>query len=126
MREEDVISESVIGSAIEVHRSLGPGLLESVYEECLAHELALRNIPFRRQLPVPVIYKGVTLDCGFRLDLFVSDRVVVELKAVDRVLPVHVAQALTYLRLTHCKLGLILNFNAAPLTAGIKRVVLNY
>jgi GxxExxY protein len=126
MREEDVISESVIGSAIEVHRSLGPGLLESVYEECLAHELALRNIPFRRQLPVPVIYKGVTLDCGFRLDLFVSDRLVVELKAVDRVLPVHVAQALTYLRLTHCKLGLILNFNAAPLTAGIKRVVLNY
>lgn len=126
MREEDRVSELVIGSAIEVHRSLGPGLLESVYEECLSHELATRDVHFERQKPIPVKYKGVTLDCGFRIDLLVSEILVVELKAIEKLLPIHTAQAITYLRLSHCKLGLLLNFNAIPLTAGIKRVVLNF
>ena len=126
MRDEDRISELVIGSAIDMHRSLGPGLLESVYEECLSHELSLRHVLFERQKSVPVRYKGVNLDCGFRMDLLVAEILVVELKAIDKLLPIHTAQVLTCLRLSHCKVGLILNFNAIPLTAGIKRVVLNY
>ena len=108
-----------------MHKQLGPGLLESAYEECLAHELVLRHIPFERQKPVGVSYKGLDLDCGFRVDLLVEDLVVVELKAVQDVVPVHEAQLLTYLKLTGCKLGLLLNFNVPLLRQGIKRLALN-
>jgi len=123
--DENELSNVILGAAIEVHRHLGPGLLESVYEECLAHELSQRQIPFERQKPIPVIYKGVHLDCGFRADLFVANSVLVELKAVDQLLPIHDAQVLTYLKLAHCKLGLLLNFNVPRLRDGMKRLVLN-
>jgi len=112
------LTEKVIGAAIEVHRSLGPGLLESAYEECLCHELHLRDVSFARQIPVPVEYKGVKLDCGYRIDLVVEGSLVLELKCVESVLPVHEAQLLTYLRLTGKRVGLILNFNVPVLTRG--------
>jgi GxxExxY protein len=124
MNESD-LSKLIIGAAIEVHRQLGPGLLESAYEECLAYELSQRHIPFERQKPIPVLYKEVRLDCGFKLDLLVNDLVIVELKAVDKLAPIHEAQTLTYLKLTGCKLGLLLNFNVVRLRDGIKRLVLN-
>jgi len=124
MNEND-LSKLIIGAAIEVHRQLGPGLLESAYEECLAYELSQRHIPFERQKPIPVLYKEVRLDCGFKLDLLVNDLVIVELKAVDKLAPIHEAQTLTYLKLTGCKLGLLLNFNVIRLRDGIKRLVLN-
>ncbi|MHB0856405.1 MAG: GxxExxY protein [Anaerolineae bacterium] len=117
------ITEQVIGAAIEVHRTLGPGLLESVYEQCLCRELDLRDIPFRRQFPVPVQYKGVNLDCGYRLDLLVAEKVLVEIKAVDVVLPIHEAQLMTYLRLGGWKIGLLINFNERKLVEGIRRRV---
>jgi GxxExxY protein len=123
--DENTLSGQIIGAAIEVHRHLGPGLLESAYEECLAHELAQREIPFERQKAVPVLYKEVRLDCGFRVDLLVGGLVVVELKAVDRLAPIHQAQVLTYLKLTGCKLALLLNFNVPMMRNGIKRIVLN-
>jgi GxxExxY protein len=123
--DENALSRLILGAAIEVHRHLGPGLLESAYEECLAYELALRDILVERQKLIPVVYKEVRLDCGFRADLLVGDRVVVEIKAVDRLMPVHDAQMLTYLKLTGCKLGLLLNFNVQKLRDGIKRLVLN-
>ena len=122
-QELNQISQEIIGAAIVVHSELGPGLLESVYEECLAYELTLRNISFERQKPVPVMYKGKQIDCGFRLDLLVSDSIVVELKTVEQILPVHQAQLMTYLKLTGCKLGLILNFNVEKMVKGIKRMV---
>jgi GxxExxY protein len=121
---EDALSHEIIGAAIEVHRHLGPGLLESAYEQCLAHELSQRGIPFELQKPVPVQYKGVKLDCGFRLDLLVGALVVVEVKAVEVLAPVHTAQVLTYLKLTGCKLGILLNFNEQRMADGIKRLVL--
>jgi GxxExxY protein len=114
----------IIGAAIEVHRHLGPGLLESAYEECLCHELHLRGIDFRRQVDLPVEYKGLKLDCGYRLDLIVHEEVVVELKCVERVLPVHEAQLLTYMMLTGKRVGLLINFNVPLLTKGITRRVL--
>ncbi|MBK9207230.1 MAG: GxxExxY protein [Anaerolineales bacterium] len=117
-------TEAVIGAAIEVHKHLGPGLLESAYEECLCHELSLRNIPFQKQVPLPVVYKGTKLDCGYRVDLLVKDEVVVELKAIESILPIHEAQALTYMRLGSWKVGLIINFNAPIVVKGIKRLVL--
>lgn len=117
------ISQEVIGAAIEVHRVLGPGLLESTYEACLAHELQCRTIRYARQVVLPVLYKGVTLDCGYKLDLLIEEQVVIELKAVELVLPIHRAQLLTYLKLTGCKLGLIINFNVPMLHKGIERVV---
>lgn len=117
-------TEAIIGSAIEVHRSLGPGLLETIYEECLCRELALRQIPFERQRPLPVEYKGLRLDCGHRLDLLVDDQVVVEIKAVESLLPVHEAQLLTYLKLGGWKVGLLINFNVPVLKQGIRRRVL--
>jgi GxxExxY protein len=117
-------TEAVIGAAIEVHKHLGPGLLESAYEECLSHELNLRNIPFKRQVPLPVIYKGTKLDCGYRIDLLVNEEVIVELKSIDSISPIHEAQALTYMRLGNWKVGLILNFNVPILVKGIKRLVL--
>ncbi len=122
--QENKLSQRIIGAAIEVHRHLGPGLLESAYEECLAYEFLQREIPFERQKPLPVIYKEVRLDAGFRADFFVGGLVIVELKAVDKLARVHEAQVLTYLKLTHCKLGLLINFNVPLLKDGIRRLVL--
>ncbi len=119
------ITDCVIGAAIEVHRNLGPGLLESAYEECLCHELALRGMPFKRQYPLPINYKGVQLDAGYRLDLLVAEQVVVEVKAVESLQPIHEAQLLTYLRLGVWHLGLLINFNAPVLKRGIRRLVWN-
>jgi len=124
MIQNDPLTEKIIGAAIEVHRVLGPGLLESAYEECLCHELRLEGIGFTRQQPLPVVYKGVHLDCGYRLDVVVESKVIVELKTVDRLLPIHEAQLLTYLRLAGIHTGLILNFNVPALRQGIKRMVL--
>jgi GxxExxY protein len=119
------LTGNIIGAAIEVHRVLGPGLLESAYEECLCRELNLREIAFQRQVPLPVEYKGVKLDCGYRLDLVVQDAVILELKCVEHLLPIHDAQLLTYLKLTHKRVGLIINFNVAALVkGGIVRKVL--
>jgi len=123
MRRENQLSEAIIGGAIEVHRELGPGLLESAYEQCLCHELSLRGVAFRRQVDLPVEYKGVKLDCGYRMDIVVEGLVVVELKAVDALLPLHQAQLLTYLRLSKRSLGLLINFNVPLLKEGIKRIV---
>ena len=123
--DENALSNLIIGAAIEVHRHLGPGLLESAYEEPMAHEFTLREMVFERQKPIPVVYKGVHLDCGYRLDFLVGGLVIVELKAVDKLLPIHQAQVLTYLKLTGCKLGLLLNFNVLQMRYGIKRVALN-
>lgn len=119
------LTEKIIGAAIEVHRALGPGLLESAYEECLCRELDLHGLGFQRQVPLPVEYKGVKLDCGYRLDLVVQDAVVLELKCVDHILPVREAQLLTYLKLTCKHVGMILNVNVATLVrGGIVRKVL--
>ncbi|MDA8189510.1 MAG: GxxExxY protein [Dehalococcoidales bacterium] len=118
------ITEAILGAAIEVHRALGPGLLESTYEECLCHELALRGLTFKRQIDLPVDYKGIRLDCGYRLDVVVEDAVIVELKSVEKLVPVHEAQLLTYLRLSGKKVGLLINFNVAVLKDGIVRRVL--
>ena len=113
----------IIGAAMEVHRQLGPGLLESVYEECLCKELLLRKISFKRQDPLPVSYKGTCLESGYKLDLLVANQVIVELKAVEEVLPIHKAQLLTYLKVGNKKAGLLLNFNVANLQDGIVRMV---
>jgi GxxExxY protein len=123
---DNELTHAIIGAAIEVHRALGPGLLESAYEECLAHELALHAIPFERQKPLPVVYKGAKLECGYRVDLLVDGRVVVELKAVEALAPIHDAIVLTYLRLSGCKIGLLINFHCAVLKDGIRRRVLDY
>ena len=117
------LTEQIIGAAMEVHKALGPGLLESVYEECLCHELHLRGVRFQRQLTVPVVYKGVALDCGYRLDLIVEATVIVELKCVERVLAIHEAQLLTYLKLLDKPVGFIINFNVPVLRSGIVRKV---
>ena len=122
--QRDSLSEQVIGLAIEVHRALGPGLLESAYEVCLCHELKENDIPFKRQVPLPITYKGVQLDCAYRLDLAVADELVVELKAIDKILPVHQAQLLTYLKLSGFLTGLILNFNVPVLKDGIERLTI--
>ena len=125
MREKaNTLSNEIINAAIEAHKSLGPGLLESAYETCLCHELSLRKIPFDRQYPVPVNYKGVNLDAGYRLDILVDDLVIVEIKAIKKLEPIHEAQLLTYLRLTNKWLGLLINFNVPILKQGIKRKVL--
>ncbi|MDB4995833.1 MAG: GxxExxY protein [Myxococcaceae bacterium] len=118
-------SEVVIGACIEVHRHLGPGLLESAYEECVARELALRGLRFERQRAVPLEYKGVALDCGYRVDLIVEGMLVVELKSVERLLPIHEAQLLTYLRLTTLRVGLLVNFREAVLRHGLRRLTRN-
>jgi len=120
------LTEKIIGAAIEVHRTVGPGLLESAYEECLAHEMKLRGLNYERQVPLPVAYKGVKLDCGYRLDFLVEKAVVLELKTVDTLQPIHEAQVLTYLKLGGWTVGLLVNFNVPVLKNGIKRVVLNY
>jgi GxxExxY protein len=118
----NTLTHDIIGSAIEVHRCLGPGLLESIYLECLCHELRMRNIVFDREVSVPLRYKGLILDHGYRLDLLVAGCIVVELKSVEKLLPIHEAQLLTYLKLKRLPLGLLLNFNVATLRAGIVRI----
>ena len=125
IKEEDKLSNEVLGAAIEVHSHLGPGLLESAYEECLCRELYIRGLTFERQKPLAVSYKGVKLDCGYRLDIVVGGLVILELKAVDKIEPIHEAQLLTYLRLTALKLGILINFNVPLLKDGIKRIVNN-
>jgi len=125
-RRLDRLTEQIIGAAIEVHRQLGPGLMESAYEECLCYELSQLALPFRRQVQLPISYKGIKLDCGYKMDLVVDDSVVLELKTVDRLLPVHTAQLLTYLRLSGKTVGLLLNFNEPVLRKGIKRLVHHY
>lgn len=116
------LTRQVIGAAIEVHKALGPGLLESAYEECLCHELGLRNIGYQRQLPVALEYKGISLDCGYRLDILVESAVLLEIKSCDALIPIHEAQLLTYLKLTGIKIGLLINFNVLILKNGIKRI----
>ena len=120
----DQLSNRVIGCALEVHRTLGPGLLESTYEQCLAHELSQSGIGFKLQWPLPVEYKGIKLDCGYRVDLFVDDELIVELKSVDKITGIHKAQLLTYMKLSRVKVGLLINFNVEILKNGIKRFVL--
>lgn len=122
--QRDPLTGKLIGFAIEVHRELGPGLLESAYEECLAWELNQAGLAVRRQVPLPVVYKGIKLDCGYRLDLLVEERLIVELKAVDVLLPIHEAQLLTYLKLARFPTGLLINFNVPLLRDGVKRMVL--
>ncbi|HET9916402.1 MAG TPA: GxxExxY protein [Candidatus Binatia bacterium] len=121
----DLLSNKVIGCAIEVHRELGPGLLESAYEQCLAAELSRSGIPFQVQVDLPVIYKGTRLDCGYRIDLLVDNQLIVELKSVEQLLKIHEAQILTYMRLTKVHIGLLINFNVALLKKGIKRFLLS-
>ncbi|MGH7975296.1 MAG: GxxExxY protein [Limisphaerales bacterium] len=120
------LTERIIGACIEIHRSLGPGLLESAYEECLCHELSIAGISFERQKPLPVHYKNVKLDCGYRLDLAVEQKVIVELKTVENLMPIHEAQLLTYLKLSGFTLGLLINFNVPMLKNGIKRIANNF
>lgn len=120
------ITEQVIGACIEIHRQLGPGLLESAYEECLCFELSQRGIRFERQKPLPVKYKSVNLDCGYRLDLAVDEKIILELKTVEHLLPIHEAQLLTYLKLSGLTLGLLINFNVPVLKNGIKRIANNF
>ena len=124
MRVND-LTGNIIKAAIEVHRALGPGLLESAYEECLCHELSLQGIPFQRQVALPITYKGIALDCGYRLDILVQEQVVVEIKAIEALLPIHEAQLLSYLRLGGWKVGLLINFHVPLLKNGIRRLVLN-
>lgn len=119
------LTEKIIGAAIEVHRVLGPGLLESAYEVCLAHEFSLVNLCFERQVPLPVNYKSMPLDCGYRVDFLVEKTVVLELKAIDGLQPIHQAQLLTYLKLGGWPIGLLINFNVPVLKRGIKRLVHN-
>ena len=117
------LTGKVIGAAIEVHKALGPGLLESTYEECLCHELQLGKIAYERQKPLPIEYKGVRLDCGYRLDLLVQGKIILELKACEKIDPIHEAQLLTYLKLTGLNVGLLLNFNVPVMRDGIVRIV---
>jgi len=118
------LTEKILGAAIEVHKALGPGLLESAYEECLCHELSLRGLRFQRQIKVPVIYKGISLDCGYQLDIMVEETVILELKSVERITSIYEAQLLTYLKLLNKPVGFIINFNVAVLRTGIVRKVL--
>ena len=120
---ENKLSNTVIGCAIKIHKVLGPGLLESAYHECLYYELAKTGLKVEKEKPLPLIYEEVKLECGYRLDLLVDNKLVVEIKSVDTLLPVHLAQVLTYLKLSQCKLGLLINFNVSLLKNGIKSVI---
>ena len=120
------ITESIISAAIAVHRELGPGLLESAYESCLVYELLQQGLTVERQKALPVTYRGVKIDCGYRIDLLVEDSVIVELKAVERIDPIHEAQLLSYLKLSGYQIGLLINFNVRMLKQGIKRLVNNF
>lgn len=123
MKPINQLTKEIIGAAIEVHREKGPGLLESAYESCLAHELGLRGLHVARQVPIPLIYKGITIDIAFRADLIVETRVLVELKSIETVLPVHKAQVLSYLRETGHQVGLLINFHTLKLVDGVTRIV---
>ena len=121
LAELNKVTEAIIGAAIEVHRALGPGLLESAYVTCLVYELRERGYKVLQEVPLPLIYKEVKLDCGYRLDLLVNDSVIVEVKSVERLAPIHDAQVLSYLKLANCKIGLLINFNVKLLKYGVKR-----
>ena len=121
MTDRDTLTEKVIGCAIEVHRHLGPGLLESAYEQCLIHEMSAQRVPFRAQVPLPVQYKGVHLDCGYRIDILVAEQVIVELKSAEKMSGLHDAQLLTYMKLAGIGKGLLINFNVQRLVDGVKR-----
>jgi GxxExxY protein len=123
MKNFNELTEAIIGAAMEVHRALGPGLLESTYEMCLCCELAIRGIPFERQVPIPVEYKNVKLDCGYRADIVVDGMILLEIKAIDSMLPIHDAQLLSYLKLGGWKIGLLINFNVELLKNGLRRRV---
>ena len=123
-REFSKLSEQVLGCAIEVHRTLGPGLLESTYQQCLAHELNINNISFKKEHPLPVIYKGIKLDCGYRVDILVENEIIVELKSVKELTGIHEAQLLTYLKLSGIKQGFLLNFNVKRLKDGMKSFIM--
>jgi GxxExxY protein len=123
--ELNALSHRIIGCAMRVHAELGPGLLESAYEACLVYELQCEGLAVQRQLYLPLRYKGIEIDCGYRIDLIVEDAIIVELKTVSAILPVHSAQLLTYLRLTNRQLGLLINFNVALLREGVRRLVHN-
>ena len=122
MRDSE-LTDVIIGAAIEVHKTLGPGLLESAYEECFCHELGLQGVITERQKSLPLVYKGLKLDCGYRMDVVVDNRVVVELKAIDKILPIHEAQLLTYLKLSGFRTGLLFNFHVHVLKEGMRRMV---
>jgi GxxExxY protein len=124
MLKEKDITEKIIGAAIEVHNQMGPGLMESVYEECLIREMSLRGLKFARQVNMPINYKGVKLENSLRLDLLVENKVIIELKSIETILPVHRSQILTYMKLTNVDVGLLINFNVAKLTNGIERFVI--
>ena len=124
VRENDLLTEKIIGFAITVHRELGPGLLEAVYEECLCFELKANGIAFRRQVPLPVVYKSIRLECGYRMDVVVENAVILEIKSVDRLLPIHEAQIITYMKLSRIPTGLLLNFNIPVLKDGLRRLML--
>ncbi|MFH1981140.1 MAG: GxxExxY protein [Pseudomonadota bacterium] len=119
--KRDPLTGTVIGCAIDVHRALGPGLLESTYKQCLAHELHLNGVSFKLEHPLPVAYKGILLNCGYRIDMVVDDRLIIELKAVDEIKGIHQAQILTYMKLSGISTGLLINFNVARLKSGILR-----
>ena len=123
MNNLNELTDAIIGAAMEVHRALGPGLLESTYEMCLCRELAIRGIPFERQVPIPVEYKGVKLDCGYRADIVVDGTILLEIKAIDSLLPIHDAQLLSYLKLGDWTIGLLINFNVELLKNGLRRRV---
>jgi GxxExxY protein len=124
--KDSELTHAVLGAAIEIHRNPGPGLLEAVYEECLARELSLLNIPYERQKPIPLVYKDLKLECGYRLDLLIAGRVVVEIKSIEALAPIHESVMLTYLRLSGCSLGLLINFHVPVLKDGIRRYVWHY
>ena len=123
---ENEITEIIIGCAIKVHKVLGPGLLESAYEECLYYELCKTKLEIERQKPIPLIYEEVKLECGYRADIVANKKVIIEIKSVEALNDIHLAQILTYLKLAHCKVGLLVNFNVLKLTSGIRRVVNQY
>lgn len=124
LEELNKISGEVVDAAMDVHSALGPGLLESAYEYCLAHELSERGLKVEKQVPIPLAYKNIQLEVGFRIDLLVEESLIVELKAVENILPIHEAQIFTYLKLTGCHVGLLLNFNVVSMKKGIKRIIL--
>jgi len=129
MNEEErlnKITKTIIGVAINVHRELGPGLLESAYEACMVYDLAQSGLKVEQQKPLPIVYRGVKLECGYRLDLMIENEVIVEIKSIEKLLPIHQAQLMSYLKLTDCKVGLLINFNVNILKNGIKRVVNNF
>ena len=120
------ITETIISAAITVHRTLGPGLLESAYEACMVYELAHTGLKVEQQKPLPIVYQEVKLECGYRLDLMIANEVIVEIKSIEKLLPIHQAQLLSYLKLSGCKVGLLINFNVKVLKDGVKRVVNNF